>query len=77
MIPWYENDPRFDSGTVAGFERFRLVLRYVNRRTGYCLYAAFRKADNSLPPMVRVMNIGECSLYEAQRAAEDWLKGIF
>lgn len=73
MIPWYENDPRFEPGTVADLACFRLILRYGKK--GWSLLAAFRKSNGSLSQNVKVKDIGDKPLSEAQNEAENWLLG--
>ena len=71
MIEWYENDPRFEPGTVADLPWFRFTLKLVP--IGCSLLAAFRKSDRSLSQKVKVKDIGKKPLSEAQDEAENWL----
>lgn len=83
MIYWYENDKRFEPGTVADHEYMRFILRQVEVKKKkvdkWRLYISIRThkddgVEDDLKRELKVAEFKNCeSLKAAQNCAEEWL----
>lgn len=71
-IPWYISDPRFEPGTVADLNNYRISIR--QNAKGWAVYAAFRKSDGSLAQRCKVVQLGRKSTKaDARKEVEKWV----
>jgi hypothetical protein len=72
MLTWYMSDPRFEPGTVADLNNYRISIR--QNAKGWAVYAAFRKSDGNLAQRCKVVQLGRKSTKaDARKEAEKWV----
>lgn len=56
--------------SLTNVEKFRGLYETTK---GWALYASYRKSDGTLAQRCKVVQIGKCTLVEAQEKAKEWI----